>query len=383
MNKLHAEIVNDLKQMLDGNNILAKTFRMVRDRFQKDRSYNVRLRLIGKRSTDGRRYNLPTVSEVAALVVGDFELSRYGYREDIPLDRDDESTGGRKCFSMREYFAYKIQERKNEVLTIASSKRLFQQFLIDAYTMSESSRLRKYSPCMRNERCTKYFSKRFVVSITIDEEGYPVYSRRDNGRTIKKSRSIKYLFKYINKGNDPVTAAFSQSVQEEDSSNIYEINMCYDAWRIFKFPIHHREPLVERLSFHLLNEQNVIFSDDGVTNRPSFVWKKQLKRWENRRTSLFFIGRIFFVPPRIDELYSLRLLLNVIEGPKSYENLKRINNHNLLTFRDACYALGLLDDDKEYMDAIKEASNWGMPSYLKQLFAILLLSNLMSRPEYV
>ncbi|OIS99988.1 hypothetical protein A4A49_60133, partial [Nicotiana attenuata] len=73
LNKLHAEIVADLKKMLDGHNILAKTFRMVRDRFQEDGSSNVRLRLIGKRNTDGRRYNLPTVSEVATLVVGDFE----------------------------------------------------------------------------------------------------------------------------------------------------------------------------------------------------------------------------------------------------------------------------------------------------------------------
>ncbi|OIT31337.1 hypothetical protein A4A49_61084, partial [Nicotiana attenuata] len=72
-NQLHAEIVNDLKQVLDEHNVLAKSFRMVRDRFQVDRSSNVRLRLIGKRGTSGRRYNLPTVSEVAALVVGDFE----------------------------------------------------------------------------------------------------------------------------------------------------------------------------------------------------------------------------------------------------------------------------------------------------------------------
>ncbi|OIT07741.1 hypothetical protein A4A49_63057, partial [Nicotiana attenuata] len=71
-NQLHAEIVNDLKQMLDEHNVLAKSFRMVRDQFQVDRSSNVRLRLIGKRGSDGRRYNLPTVSEVASLVVGDF-----------------------------------------------------------------------------------------------------------------------------------------------------------------------------------------------------------------------------------------------------------------------------------------------------------------------
>ncbi|KAI9126438.1 hypothetical protein K1719_002859 [Acacia pycnantha] len=35
------------------------------------------------------------------------------------------------------------------------------------------------------------------------------------------------------------------------------------------------------------------------------------------------------------------------------------------TFRKACFALGLLDDDKEYIDAIKEASSWvGVPVML-------------------
>ncbi|XP_070052773.1 uncharacterized protein [Nicotiana tomentosiformis] len=683
-NQLHTEIVNELKQMLDDNNILAKSFRMVRDQFQTDRTSNVRLRLIGKRGSDGRRYNLPTVSEVAALIVGDFEQTRSdrdiivesqsgqlqrvnelnaaylglqypllfpygedGYREDIPLNDIDDSTSGRKCVSTREYLSYKIQERKDEVPTIVSARRLFQQFLVDGYTMMESSRLRfirlhqkqlrahfykglqdavlhgdiepssqgqrvilsssftggarymlqnyqdamaickwagypdlfitftcnpkwpeitrfvesrglspedrpdiltrvfkikldrmikdlrdnkvfgevkaviytvefqkrglphahillfllnkypnvgdidgiisaelpdkkvdpyyynvvtnfmmhgpcgtarKSSPCMQNGRCTKHFPKKFVSSTTIDEDGYPIYRRRDDGRTAKRvgidldnryvvphnrflllkygahinvewcnqSRSIKYLFKYVNKGNDRVTAAFSQSVNNEDSGVVDEINMycdcryispCEAAWRIFKFPIHHREPSVERLSFHLPNNQTVIFSDDdpidAVVNRPTvkesiflswfeanktfpeareltyaefplkFVWKQNLKRWEKRRTSAFSIGRIFFVLPGSGEQYYLRLLLNVIKGPKSYEDLKNINGCDHETFRDACYTLGLLDDDKEYVDAIMEASNWGMASYLRQLFAMLLLSNSMSRPESV
>lgn len=63
--------------MLDQHNVLTKYFWMVRDRFLIDQSADVKLWLIGKRGTDGRRYNLPTVSlsfsEVAALVVGDFE----------------------------------------------------------------------------------------------------------------------------------------------------------------------------------------------------------------------------------------------------------------------------------------------------------------------
>ncbi|XP_070027510.1 uncharacterized protein [Nicotiana sylvestris] len=302
------------------------------------------------------------------------------------------------------------------------------------------------------------FQKKFVSSTTIDEDGYPIYRRRDDGRTAKRigieldnryvvphnrflllkygahinvewcnqSRSIKYLFKYVNKGNDRVTAAFSQSVNNEDSRVVDEINMycdcrylspCEAAWRIFKFSIHHREPPVERLSFHLPNNQTMIFSDDdpidAIVNRPTvkesmflswfeanktfreareltyaefplkFVWKQNLKRWEKRRTSAFSIGRIFFVPPGSGEQYYLRLLLNVIKGPKSYEDLKKVNGCDHETFRDACYALGLLDDDKEYADAIMKASNWGMSLYLRQLFAMLLLSNSMSRPESV
>nr|XP_009767721.1 PREDICTED: uncharacterized protein LOC104218839 [Nicotiana sylvestris] len=102
-----------------------------------------------------------------------------------------------------------------------------------------------------------------------------------------------------------------------------------------------------------------------------------------KRTSAFAIGRIFFVPPGSSEQYYFRLLLNVIKGPKSYEDLKKINGRDHKTFRDACYALGLLDDDKEYVDAIVEASNWGMSSYLRQLFSMLLLSNSISHLESV
>ncbi|KAF3657758.1 hypothetical protein FXO38_06608 [Capsicum annuum] len=57
------------------------------------------------------------------------------------------------------------------------------------------------------------------------------------------------------------------------------------------------------------------------------------------------------------EIYYLRLLLNVVKGSTSYAELRRINNNDHATFRDACYALGLLDDDKEYIDAIKEANS--------------------------
>lgn len=48
---------------------------MVRDRYKADELDNVRLRLLCNRESDGRTYNLPTASEVAALIVGDIQES--------------------------------------------------------------------------------------------------------------------------------------------------------------------------------------------------------------------------------------------------------------------------------------------------------------------
>ncbi|CAH9123138.1 unnamed protein product, partial [Cuscuta epithymum] len=45
---------------------------------------------------------------------------------------------------------------------------------------------RTNSPCMSNGRCTKHFPKKYNEETTIDDEGYPIYRRRDDGRTITK-----------------------------------------------------------------------------------------------------------------------------------------------------------------------------------------------------
>jgi hypothetical protein len=96
--------------------------------------------------------------------------------------------------------------------------------------------LNKNSVCMDGNRCTKHFPKGFNYETTVDEKGFLVYKRRDDGRYIKKgkievdnryvvpynidllvkfeahinvewcnmSRSVKYIFKYIHKGVDYV-----------------------------------------------------------------------------------------------------------------------------------------------------------------------------------
>ena len=43
------------------------------------------------------------------------------------------------------------------------------------------------SPCMVNGKCTKHFPKRFYEETIIDEEGFPIYTRINDGKTIEKN----------------------------------------------------------------------------------------------------------------------------------------------------------------------------------------------------
>ncbi|GKE93188.1 hypothetical protein Tco_1574283, partial [Tanacetum coccineum] len=95
----------------------------------------------------------------------------------------------------------------------------------------------RYAACMIDGKCSKHFPKAFLPKTFLDEEGYPHYRRRDNKVTVKKekftydnkhvvphnrylllkynahinvewcnrSKAIKYLFKYLNKGPDKAT----------------------------------------------------------------------------------------------------------------------------------------------------------------------------------
>lgn len=171
------------------------------------------------------------------------------------------------------------------------------------------------------------------------------------------------------------------------------------------------------MSFHLPNEQSVVFEDDveleTIMNKPGidrtmflewmecnkryeearqltycefpikYVWNRQSKEWTPRKNNRLSIGRIYYVPPGSGEMYYLRTLLNFSKGPMSYEDIKTINGVLYPTFKEACYALGLLDDDKEYIDGITEASFWGSAQYLRSLFVTLLVSGSLSRPEFV
>ncbi|XP_048591500.1 uncharacterized protein LOC106431909 [Brassica napus] len=708
-NKIREELVEGIMEMLRISNVHVKTFRNVKDRFNdEDASEELSLVLINTRLKDGRVYNLPTSSEVAALVVGDFQenmdkrdiileknngkLKRINelhpcylplqYPLLFPYGEDGFRLGIKNGFtginqkkkpniSMREYFSYRIQVRNTGSQVLLLSRRLLQQFLVDAYTMIEAHRLRyirknqsnlrtvkfskfvdaanngnstvsiegnriiipssftggprymhqmyldamsicKYfgypdlfitftcnpkwpelsrylhkfnlraedrpelccrlfkikldklmedltkkhilgktvsaiytvefqkrglphahillfmdsqhklpnaedidriisaeipdrfeepklyevvkdmmihgpcgvvnrgSPCMKDGKCSKFFPRRHVEKTTVDAQGYPVYQRRDNGNFIEKkgiqcdnrfvvpynkklllgynahinvewcnqSRSIKYLFKYINKGQDRVTGTVTAKKNFETSGaetnqipappngvditgaiavepEVDEIKKYFDAryisacestWRIFGFPTQYRSTPVEKLTFHLEGEQPVIYKDgdtvESVLGRvhlsktmflawfdcceiypeareitypelpTRFVYDAKLKVWNPRKRG-FAIGRLESVSPLSGQRYYLRVLLNKVKGPRCYDDIKTVKGIVQPSFEEACYELGLLDDDKEYIEGLKECAFWASGAFVRNLYANMLVSGSLSFPKLV
>ena len=103
-----------------------------------------------------------------------------------------------------------------------------------------------------------------------------------------------------------------------------------------------------------------------------FVYHSDIKEWTPRKKGTA-IGRVTYVHPAAGGLYYLRIIVNVVKGAFGFEHLATVGGTTFEEYRDACYALGLLDDDKEWHDAIVEPSYWATCRQLRRLFITILL----------
>ncbi|XP_028792175.1 ATP-dependent DNA helicase PIF1-like [Neltuma alba] len=97
-----------------------------------------------------------------------------------------------------------------------------------------------------------------------------------------------------------------------------------------------------------------------------------MREWKKRKRG-FSVGRICHASSTFGEFYYLRVLLTKVKGPRSFDEIRTVDGVPYPTFREARFAMGLLDDDKEYIFAIKEASTWAPGQYLRRMFNALRL----------
>lgn len=250
-----------------------------------------------------------------------------------------------------------------------------------------------------------------------------------NLEVCNSSRSLKYLFKYCLKGHDTATmilkkkdgtAANGSSAGKKNSND--EIKQYLDgryvcaveaAWRIFGFDIHYRFPAVERLPVHCPGEKNVTFnSKDSLENIAAkassknskleawfdanqtlsgakqltymefpqfFTWKSKEGKWKERKKG-HVVGRIIDIHASAGETFYLKMLLVQRKGATSFKDLRTVDGICYNTFKEACAALGLLKDDRQWHISMSENAHTAMPRQLRELFVYILTNNTVGDP---
>lgn len=112
--------------------------------------------------------------------------------------------------------------------------------------------------------------------------------------------------------------------------------------------------------------------------------------WKGRRKAWKSIPRIYTVSPKFTELFCLRLLVYVVKGPRSFECLRTLDDGTVCeTFCEAarvsmltdCALVqwctlqrrGLVNDQREWEFAMREASAKDMPQAIRRLFATVVI----------
>ncbi|XP_066162009.1 uncharacterized protein [Oryza sativa Japonica Group] len=177
--KADPEIIRALSSMLDAENTLVQSFRYARERVIRHGNQQVTLRLLGCNAKDDVQYNLPTNSEIAAIIVGDFSAKEYkfdvlvydkgrGLRQISPLHpsymalqypllfpygergfhlgiKYSNYDGiGKKYVTMPEYYRYEMHYRLNESNPFTCYGRLSDQIDVDIFSTIETNRLQYF-----------------------------------------------------------------------------------------------------------------------------------------------------------------------------------------------------------------------------------------------
>ncbi|KAJ1259806.1 hypothetical protein BS78_10G184200 [Paspalum vaginatum] len=276
---------------------------------------------------------------------------------------------------------------------------------------------------MKKGKCSKYYPKDFQNETNFTDNGFTQYRRRDtniyvrrdnynldnryqahiNVEYVNKSKLLKYLCKYVNKEPDKATIIFERIRKGEDTpinkktrdiDKIKEYLDCryiceQDAlWRLLSFDIHYHWPHIERLPAIAKDpkyrktkltawfEANENYEEAREITYCEFSrywrWDGQDRKWIKRHHG-FKIGRLYYVNPAEDERFYLRMLLMTVKCAKDYKDIRIYSGIIYQTFKEACVARGLLQDDNERYKTFDETANWTTSLQLRYLFTTMIL----------
>jgi hypothetical protein len=233
-----------------------------------------------------------------------------------------------------------------------------------------------------------------------------------NIESIASVKAVKYIYKYVYKGHDRTTMEFGRCQDEiKQYLDARYISACEALWRTYMFELQEQVPNVVHLAVHLPDEHAIVVDHDQdpelhaalqeYANKNStltawfkankaapqgsrirstlyqdfpltMVWNKKTHNWTERKDKRFAIGRMYFAHPSSGERFYIRLLLTVVPGAEDFDDLCTFEGRLYPSFKSACIARGLLEDDSEWHQCLQEASHMQMGYQLHHLFATIL-----------
>lgn len=241
--------------------------------------------------------------------------------------------------------------------------------------------------------------------------------------------AYKYMYGYAYKGGDRITATLRTS--DDIPREVDEIHDHIDArwlgpseacWHIYEYPMERHYPPVLQLQVHEEDQQVVIWDEEApgqideslrkttltewfvlnqqtndlvaTGDRPPidsttilypdfcqhYTWNPSIKVWKPRQRDSGQIGRMCFVTPRQKERYYLRLILSHVPGLTSFVDARTYQNTEYATYREACIVRGLLADDSDWDQTLREAAVFQKGRQLRSLFFYIIFHCQPSNP---
>ena len=323
------------------------------------------------------------------------------------------------------------------------------------------------APCLQEysgeKKCKSHFPKQFTETTHVDPNtGRCNYRRPDNGQQAQskyKNRRavpvdnrhvvsynaylllrfnchinvdlvtadavVKYLYKYVHKGED---FAKAKILCDGDEIEAYQTSRYITAseaiWRLLGYEMEYRAPAVQTLYTHLENEQIVVFEEAATaeeraaavkakhTDLMNYFARPTGKKFDNLTYVEYYeryivtkpskngtktgsadalkdsngntvkrrvrqnssIARVSFLSPTNGDVYYLRLLLLHCPASGFQDFLCKDDGSMHENYEEAARALGLVQQGEEYKLALREASFFLLASQFRRLFVTLLLN---------
>ena len=232
-------------------------------------------------------------------------------------------------------------------------------------------------------------------------------------------QAVKYLHKYIYKGPDIVTVRIAQRNPELQNDEVLQYFSCRyigpieGAWRMLGFRTNEQYPPVISLAVHAPDDQRIQYEEtenqEQLADRlrlsrshltaffelndqdpsardclfgdlPSrYTWNAHAKVWKPRKRGVQ-IGHMSWAHPASGERYFVRLLLTVVRGARSWDELRSFEGELYPSFKLACEARGLLHNDGYWEHALAEAGEIASGRQLRSLFVMGVTMDSVTNP---